>query len=73
MFSLILLPFKLAIAFLKLSGFKGLVFLLLGVGVGLLIAPQRGAQLRAQLQARLEEARTAGGAPTVTSAAPPAA
>jgi hypothetical protein len=63
MFTLLFLPFKLAIAFLKLSGFKGLLLLLLGVGIGLLIAPQRGAQLRAQLQARLEEARHAAGAP----------
>jgi len=56
-FTLLFLPFKLAIGLLKLSGVKGLVWLALGVGIGLLVAPQRGAQLRAQLQSRLDEVR----------------
>lgn len=57
MFKLLFLPVRLLIGFLKLSGVKGALFLAIGVGVGLLIAPQRGEQLRAQLQARLAEAR----------------
>lgn len=57
MFKLLFLPVRLVIGFLRISGIKGLLFMAIGVGVGLLIAPQRGAQLRAQLQARLAEAR----------------
>ena len=62
MFKLLFLPVKLAFGFLKLSGVKGSLLLLLGIGIGLLIAPQRGAQLRARLRAKLDEAT---GAPTV--------
>lgn len=63
MFKLLFLPIRLAIGFLKLSGVKGSLLLLLGVGIGLLVAPQRGAQLRAQLLERLAAAR--GGAAAV--------
>ena len=63
MFKLLFLPIRLTIGFLKLSGVKGTLFLLLGVGVGLLIAPQRGAQLRAQLRSKLEAARSGAGLP----------
>lgn len=57
MFKLLFLPIRLVFAFLKMSGVKGLLLLGLGVAVGLLVAPQRGAQLRAELQARLADAR----------------
>ncbi len=63
MFKLLFLPVRLIIGFLKLSGVRGSLLLLLGVGIGLLIAPQRGAQLRAQLLARLAEAKGGGGVP----------
>lgn len=63
MFKLLFLPVRLAIGFLKLAGVRGTIFLALGVGVGLLIAPQRGEELRAQLQARLDAARSGGAQP----------
>lgn len=58
MFKLLFLPFRLAIGFLKLSGVKGVLLLGIGVAIGLLVAPQRGAQLRAQVQARVAAARS---------------
>ena len=61
MFKLLLLPFKLVIGFLKLSGVKGALLLAIGVGIGLLVAPQRGAVLRARLAQKLREANGAGG------------
>lgn len=57
MFKLLFLPIKIIIGFLKLSGVKGTLLLGLGVAIGLLVAPQRGAQLRAELQSRLAGAR----------------
>ncbi len=60
MFKLLFLPFRLVIGFLKLFGLRGSVLLLVGVGIGLLVAPQRGEQLRATLQARLAELRAEG-------------
>lgn len=57
MFKLLFLPFKLLIGFLKLSGVKGALLLAIGVGIGLLVAPQRGEVLRARLKAKLDEAR----------------
>lgn len=64
MFKLLFMPFRLAIGFLKLSGVRGSLLLLVGVGIGLLVAPQRGAQLRAQLLARMREARPGAGLPS---------
>ncbi|MCU1498820.1 MAG: hypothetical protein JWM47_2773 [Acidimicrobiales bacterium] len=66
MFKLLFLPFKLAIGVCKLSGVKGTLLLLVGVGVGLLVAPQRGAQLRAQLLSRVNELRGGAGVPADT-------
>ena len=70
MFKLLFLPFRLLFGFLKFSGFKGLLMVGLGVGIGMLVAPQRGAELRAQLQARLAEARSGGAAPPEAHVAP---
>ena len=53
MFKLLALPFKFLAGVLKLSGVKGSLLLAIGIGIGLLIAPQTGKQLRAKLQARL--------------------
>ncbi len=57
MFSLLFFPFKLLRWFLKLSGVRGGLLLAIGIGIGMLIAPERGAVLRARLQARIDELR----------------
>jgi hypothetical protein len=56
-FTLLFLPFKLLKWFLKLSGVRGGLLLAIGIGVGMLVAPERGAVLRARLRARIDEAR----------------
>ena len=62
MFKLLFLPVKLVRFGMRLAGVKGLFWLAVGVGIGLLVAPERGADLRARLQARLAEARGGGDA-----------
>lgn len=57
MFKILLFPFKLLRVFLKLSGVKGAVLLAVGVAIGLLAAPQTGAELRVRLQAKLARRR----------------
>lgn len=57
MFSLLLLPLKAIKWFVKLSGVRGGLLLLLGVAVGMLVAPERGAVMRARLRARIDEVR----------------
>lgn len=66
MFKLLFLPLRLAIGFLRFAGIRGTICLAIGVGIGLLIAPQRGEVLRAELQARLDELR----APSAPSPSP---
>jgi hypothetical protein len=56
-FTLLFLPFKLLKWFHKLSGVRGGLLLAIGIGVGMLVAPERGAVLRARLRARIDEAR----------------
>jgi hypothetical protein len=56
-FSLLLLPLKAIKWFVKLSGVRGGLLLLLGVAVGMLVAPERGAVMRARLRARIDEVR----------------
>jgi hypothetical protein len=56
-FSLLLLPLKAIKWFVKLSGVRGGLLLLLGVAVGRLVAPERGAVMRARLRARIDEVR----------------
>ena len=53
MFKLLFFPFKVVRTILKLSGVKGSLLLGIGIAVGLLVAPQTGAELRARLQAKL--------------------
>jgi hypothetical protein len=53
MFKALLLPIQAVRLFFKLSGVKGGLLFGLGVLVGLLVAPQTGAELRARLQAGL--------------------
>jgi hypothetical protein len=62
-FKLLLLPFKIVIGFLKLSGVKGGILLAIGVAIGLLIAPQRGSVLRARLAQKLRESNATSGLP----------
>lgn len=58
MFKLIFLPFKITRLFFKLAGLKSGFMFLIGVAVGLLVAPQTGPELRAKLQARLAKDTT---------------
>ena len=57
----LLFPFRAVALFFKLSGVKGGLLFGFGVVVGLLVAPQTGAELRAQLAARIAEAGGDGG------------
>ena len=57
---LLLFPFKAIVAFFKLSGVKGGLLFGFGVALGLLLAPQTGAELRAKLAARAAARRQAG-------------
>ena len=53
MVKVLLFPIRALQLFFKLSGVKGGLFFGLGVLIGLLIAPQTGAELRARLGARI--------------------
>lgn len=53
MFKLLLFPIRATIVFFKLAGVRGGLLFLIGIAVGLLIAPQTGPELRARLQAKL--------------------
>jgi hypothetical protein len=53
MFKLLFLPVKVVRLITKLAGVKGSLLLVVGIGIGLLVAPQTGKQLRAKLQAKL--------------------
>ncbi|MGI8757588.1 MAG: YtxH domain-containing protein [Acidimicrobiales bacterium] len=57
MFKLLFLPVRIVFWLLKFSGVKGALLLAIGVGIGMLIAPEAGAELRAKLQQRLEDQR----------------
>ena len=60
MFKILFFPVRLVLGFLKLSGVKGGLLLAIGVGIGLLVAPHRGAVMRARLRARIADARSGG-------------
>ena len=59
MFKVLFFPIRALILFFKLSGVKGGILFLLGIVVGLLVAPQTGPELRARIQAKLAD-RTGG-------------
>ena len=54
---ILLFPFKAIRLFFRLSGVKGGLLFGFGVAIGLLIAPQTGAELRMRLQSRVDAAR----------------
>jgi hypothetical protein len=60
MFKLLFLPLKVTKGGVKLLGVRNTLLIAVGVGIGLLVAPQTGAQARAKLKARLA---AAGGGP----------
>jgi hypothetical protein len=54
-------PVKIVLLIARVMGYNRFVVFLLGVGVGLLVAPTTGAEMRARLKAQVE-ARMQGGA-----------
>ena len=52
-------PVKVVLLIARVMGYNRFVVFLLGVGVGLLVAPTTGAEMRARLKAQVE-ARTQG-------------
>lgn len=63
MIKILFLPIKVIRTFVRLAGVRGALLLLVGVGIGLLVAPTSGARLRAKLQARISEAKGGGDIP----------
>jgi len=55
-------PVKIVLLIARVLGYNRLFVFLLGLAVGLLVAPSTGAEMRARLKAEVE-ARTQGGAP----------
>lgn len=58
-------PVKIVLLIARVMGYNRFIVFLLGIGVGLLVAPTTGAEMRARLKAQVE-ARMQGGiaAPT---------
>jgi hypothetical protein len=61
-FRLLLFPLRLVRTVIRIVGVKNSLFLLIGVGIGLLVAPTTGQDLRARLAAQLESRRLGAGA-----------
>ena len=55
---LITLPLRIVRSVIRFVGLKNTLFTLVGVGIGLLVAPTPGRELRARLAAQLEARRT---------------
>ena len=55
------LPFKITRLVIRLTGIRTTVLLGIGIGIGLLVAPTSGAELRRRLQERMDERRTGPG------------
>lgn len=53
MLKLLFFPFRAVFLFFRLAGVRGGLLFLVGIAVGLLIAPQTGPELRARIQAKL--------------------
>jgi hypothetical protein len=56
MFKLLFLPLKIVKGGVKLLGVRNTLLIVVGVGIGLLVAPQTGAEARATLKAKLASA-----------------
>jgi len=54
---LITLPLRIVRSVIRFVGLKNTLFTLIGVGIGLLVAPTPGRELRARLAAQLEATR----------------
>jgi len=67
MFRLLFSPLRMIRLGVRLAGVRNTLLLAIGVGIGLLVAPRTGAEMRKELSARLEARR---GGPTPTPAAP---
>jgi len=52
---LLTFPFRALYVFFRIAGVKGGALFILGVAVGLLVAPQTGPELRARIQAKLAD------------------
>jgi hypothetical protein len=59
---LVFSPLRIALFLAKVVGYSRFGMFLIGVGVGLLLAPTTGAELRAKLRERLEAASSNTGA-----------
>lgn len=57
-------PLKIVLLIARVMGYNRFIVFLLGVGVGLLVAPTTGVEMRARLKAEIE-ARTQGSAVVV--------
>lgn len=55
MFKLLFFPFRALFVFFRLAGVRGGLLFLVGIAVGLLVAPQTGPELRARIQAKLAD------------------
>jgi hypothetical protein len=62
---LVFSPVKLVLLVARVMGYNRFIVFLLGVGVGLLVAPTTGAEMRARLKAQVE-ARMQGGPGALT-------
>ena len=61
-----LLPVKLAFFFGRVLGYNRIAYLLIGVAIGLFVAPTTGAEMRERVRAKLEAGNAAAGTtPTI--------
>ncbi len=67
MFRLLFSPFRLGFFFGRLFGYHRIAIFLIGVVVGLLLAPATGRELRDKLRAEVEKRQAGGGPPGVAS------
>jgi hypothetical protein len=66
LFRLVFSPLRIALFFARIVGYSRFGLFLIGVAVGLLVAPTTGAELRAKLRERLDAATSNTGAEITT-------
>ena len=72
LFRLLFSPVKIVLIIARAMGYNRFVIFLLGMAVGLLVAPTTGAELRARIRAEVEARRAVPpGAPPVATTGPP--